>query len=91
MHQCTIRIGAVLLFQRPSYFRGHVFLITYGGNRVTNKKEKAELLNAFFSFLLQSGQLMSGCPAPELEDREQNEAAIIQGEMVSDLLCHFDT
>ncbi|KAK4813305.1 LOW QUALITY PROTEIN: hypothetical protein QYF61_023456 [Mycteria americana] len=39
------------------------------------------------------GLLFSGYPTPELEDKdgEQNEAPIIQGEMVSDLLHHLDT
>ena len=32
-----------------------------------------------------------GTQCPGLEDREQNEAPIIQGEMVSDLLHHLDT
>ncbi|PKU38988.1 rna-directed dna polymerase from mobile element hypothetical protein [Limosa lapponica baueri] len=38
-------------------------------------------------------QLFSRYPAPELEDREgeQNEALIIQGEMVSNLRHHLDT
>ncbi|KAK4806969.1 hypothetical protein QYF61_027336 [Mycteria americana] len=53
------------------------------------RRAKAELeLN-----LATAGQLFSGYPAPQSEDRDgdQNEAPIIQEEMVSDLLHHLDT
>ncbi|KAK4807886.1 LOW QUALITY PROTEIN: hypothetical protein QYF61_007792 [Mycteria americana] len=58
-----------------------------GGNKVTKDEGKAEVLNSFFASDFNRYQ------PPELEDRdgEQNEAPIIQGEMVSDLLHHLDT
>ncbi|GAB0202983.1 mitochondrial enolase superfamily member 1 [Grus japonensis] len=61
---------------------------------VTKEEGKAEVLHASFaSVQLQSDQLFSGYPAPELEDRdgEQNEAPIIQGEIISDPLLCLDT
>ncbi|KAK4805322.1 hypothetical protein QYF61_018185 [Mycteria americana] len=69
-------------------------LLDAGGNIVTKDEEKAEVLNAFFSSFFNSKTSCSwGTQPPELEDRdgEQNEAPIIQGEMVSDLLHHLDT
>ncbi|KAK4822040.1 hypothetical protein QYF61_006953 [Mycteria americana] len=65
-----------------------------GGNTVTKDEEKAEVHNAFFASVFNS---KTSCPpgtqSPELEerDREQNEAHIIQGEMVSNLLHRLDT
>ncbi|KAK4814697.1 LOW QUALITY PROTEIN: hypothetical protein QYF61_025523 [Mycteria americana] len=65
-----------------------------GGNRVTKAEEQAEALNAAFASVFNSKTSCSpGTQPPELEhrDREQNEAPIIQREMVSDLLHHLDT
>ncbi|KAK4818760.1 hypothetical protein QYF61_018932 [Mycteria americana] len=59
------------------------------GNRV-----KEGHLNAFFALVFNSKTSCSwGTQPPELgdRDREQNEAPIIQGKMVSDLLHHVDT
>ncbi|KAK4807442.1 hypothetical protein QYF61_001993 [Mycteria americana] len=69
-------------------------LLGVGGNTVTKDEEKAEVLNAFFPSVINSKTSCSlGSQPPELEDRDgdQNEATIIQGEMVSDLLCYLDT
>ncbi|KAK4815154.1 hypothetical protein QYF61_017595 [Mycteria americana] len=65
-----------------------------GGNIVTKAEEKAEVLNGAFASVFNSKTSCSlGTQPPELADRdaEQNEAPIIQGEMVSDLLHHLDT
>ena len=61
---------------------------------MTEDEEKVEVLNAFFVSVLNSQTSCSwGTQPPELEDRdgEQNEAPIIQGKMVRDLLYHLDT
>jgi len=63
-------------------------LLDGGGNIVT----KAEVLNAFFALVFNSKTSCSlDTQPPDLEDREQNEALIIQGEMASNLLHHLDT
>ncbi|KAK4832341.1 hypothetical protein QYF61_021870 [Mycteria americana] len=69
-------------------------LVDGGGNTVTKDEEKAEVLNASFASVFNSRANCSlGTQPLELEDRDgdQNEAPIIQGEMVSDLLQHLDT
>ncbi|KAK4829460.1 hypothetical protein QYF61_004678 [Mycteria americana] len=67
-------------------------LLDTGGNIVTKDEEWAEVLNAAFGSVFNSKTSCSpGTQAPELEDRQQNEAPIIQGEMVSDLLHDLDT
>lgn len=53
------------------------------------KKRLMCLMPSFPVFSSQTSWSQAAQP-PELEDREQNEAPIIQGEMVSDLLCHLD-
>jgi len=61
---------------------------------VTNDEEEAEVLNAFFASIFNSKtDCVQVTQPPELKDRdsEQNEAPIIQGEMVTDLLHYLDT
>lgn len=53
-------------------------------------EEKAEVLNAFFPVFHSQTSWSQDAQPPELEHREQNEAPIVQEEMVSDLLCHLD-
>ncbi|KAK4827998.1 LOW QUALITY PROTEIN: hypothetical protein QYF61_022775 [Mycteria americana] len=62
------------------------------GNIVSKDEEKAEILNASFAAVFNGKNNCSrGTQPTELEDRdgEQNEAPIIQGAMVSDLLHHL--
>ena len=62
------------------------------GNIVTKDEEKSEVLSACFAFKSKTS-CSQGTQPTELEDRngEQNEALIIQGEMVSHLLHHLHT
>ncbi|KAK4827203.1 hypothetical protein QYF61_015231 [Mycteria americana] len=69
-------------------------LLYAGGNIVTKDEEKAEGLNAFFDSVFNSKTKCSCSTQPaeqEGRDGEQNEAPIIQGDMVSNLLLHLDT
>jgi len=64
-------------------------LLDAKGNIVTKDEEEDEVLNVFFASVFNSKTSYSwGTQPPELEDRngEQNEALIIQGEMVINLL-----
>ncbi|GAB0175572.1 mitochondrial enolase superfamily member 1 [Grus japonensis] len=66
----------------------------HSDHEMTKDEEKTEVLNAFFALVFNSKTSCSpGTRPPELEnrDREQSEAPIIQGEMLSDLLHHLDT
>ena len=59
---------------------------------MTKHEEKVEVLQTFFGSVFNSKTSCSlGTQAPELEDREQNEAPVIQEEKVSNLLNHLDT
>ena len=68
-------------------------LLDAGRDIVTKDEEKTEVRNAFFASVFNSKTSSPGTQPPELEDgdREQNEAPIIQGEMVSNLLHHIGT
>lgn len=90
MHQCTVRICTVLLFQRPSYFRGYLFFIRHWGKSDKEWRKTEVVMLSCPVFYSQTSWSQAAQP-PELEGKEQNEASIIQGEMVSDLLCHLDT
>lgn len=61
---------------------------------VTKNEEKIEILNTLFTSAFNSKTSCSpGAQNPELEDRDRelNEAPIIQGKMVNNLLQHLDT
>lgn len=61
---------------------------------MTKDEEKAEALSAFFDSVFNgktSCPLGTQCPEKEDRDGEQNEAPIIQGQMVGDLLHHLGT
>jgi len=69
-------------------------LLDAGGSMVTKDEEKAGVLNAFFaSFFSGKTSCSWGTQPTELGDGDkvQNEAPIIQGEMVNNLLYHLDT
>jgi len=63
------------------------------GNMTTENKEKAEVLNAFFTSVCksQTNNPWHTLP-PDLEvwDREQNKPKMIQVETIGDLLLHLD-
>lgn len=74
-----------------SFMKNNTTLSDEGSNTVT-KDEKAEVLNAFFALVFGSGVSCSpSSQTPELADSggEQNEASVIQREMVGDLLQHL--
>lgn len=61
---------------------------------MTSDKEKTEVLSAFFAIIfISKTDSTLGTQPTELEDRvrEQNEAFIIQGKMISDLIYHLNT
>ena len=72
----------------------HNPLLDTRGNIVTKDEEKDEVLNALFASVFNS---KTSCPLGtqplELEERgkKQNEAPIIQQEMVSQLIQHIHT
>uniref|UniRef100_R7VWT4 Uncharacterized protein n=1 Tax=Columba livia TaxID=8932 RepID=R7VWT4_COLLI len=64
------------------------------GNIVTEDEGKAEVLNASFASVFNSQNscvLGTQPPEPEDSDGEKNEAPVIQGEMVGDLLHGLNT
>ncbi|PKU43820.1 rna-directed dna polymerase from mobile element jockey-like [Limosa lapponica baueri] len=67
-------------------------LLDVGGKIVTKDEGKAEVLYAFFASVFSSRVGSLSTQIPELSDRgrEQNEAPIIQEEVVRDLLQHLD-
>ena len=74
----------------------HPLLGAEGGNsnKGWGKRWEDEVFNAFFASVFNNKTMCSqGTQPPELEDRdgEQNEALIIQSEVVSNLLYHLDT
>lgn len=69
-------------------------ILDTGGNIVVKDEEKAEVLSTFFALVFSSRTMcFLDTQSPELEnrDREENEALIVQEEMVSELLHHSDT
>lgn len=68
-------------------------LLLVGANIVTKDEKQSEVLNVFFASAFNSKSSCWSTGPPELEnkDGDQKEIFIIQGEMVSGLLHHFDT
>lgn len=73
---------------------GDVIARGYHHDMVTKNKEKTEIFNNIFASVFNNQSVFSqGTQTPELEERdnEHNEAPIMQGQLVSDLLQHLDT